>query len=262
MSTRPEGSYETLLVSRSGPIREITLHRPEQRNSINQTLLAELERALDEAEQDPQNRVIVLSGEGSVFCTGMDFEAAVKAPAGATSGLDGAPFMALLKRLSRIARVVIAKVEGTTLAGGVGLVAASDFVYAGPKATFSLSEALWGLLPAVVTPFLIRRVGFQKAYAMTLTTRAYPASEALAMGLVDALSEDLDQEIKANARRMARLDPRTITDMKAYFRDMWILTEATEQRAVAELERLMLEPRVQKNIREYVELGKLPWEQW
>lgn len=262
MSTSPEGPYETLRLSRSGPILEISIHRPDQRNSINDVLLAELAGALDGAERDAQNRVVVLSGNNGVFCTGMDFEAAAKLPTGAAPGSDAAPFMALLKRLSQLARVVIAKVEGTVMAGGVGLVAASDLVYASPKATFSLSEALWGLLPAMVSPFLIRRIGFQKAYAMTITTRSYSASEALAMGLVDALVDDPDRELQANARRVARLDQATIADLKAYFRKMWILTEAMEQTAVAETQRLMREPRVQKNIRDYVELGKLPWEQW
>lgn len=257
-------SYETLRVSRGGPAIEISIHRPDQRNSINEALLTEIGQALDEAEADAQNRVIVLSGSGNdkVFCTGMDFDALAKAPAGATPGSDAAPYMALLKRFTQIPRVVIAKVEGTVMAGGVGLVAASDLVYANPKATFTLSEALWGLLPAMVTPFLIRRVGFQKAYAMTMTTRAFTATEALGMGLVDAVADDPGREVQATIRRVGRLVPQTIGDMKAFFRKMWVVTEAMEQTAVEELQRLMREPRVQKNIRDYVELGKLPWEQW
>lgn len=260
----PQGDYKTLRVSRSGPAITISIHRPEQRNSINETLLSEMQIALDEAERDTQNRVIVLTGSGSenVFCTGMDFESLANEPTGSSQGPDTAAYMALLKRFTAIPRIVIAKVEGAVMAGGVGIVAASDLVFASPKATFTLSEALWGLLPAMVTPFLIRRVGFQKAYAMTLTTRSVSASEALSMGLADAVADDPGIEIQANIRRMARLDTRTVGDMKAFFRKMWFVTEAMETTAVEELGRLMREPRVRKNIRDYVELGKLPWEQW
>lgn len=260
----PQGDYKTLRVSRSGPAITISIHRPEQRNSINETLLSEMQIALDEAERDTQNRVIVLTGSGSenVFCTGMDFESLANELSESSQGPDTAAYMALLKRFTAIPRIVIAKVEGAVMAGGVGIVAASDLVFASPKATFTLSEALWGLLPAMVTPFLIRRVGFQKAYAMTLTTRSVSASEALSMGLADAVADDPGIEIQANIRRMARLDTRTVGDMKAFFRKMWFVTEAMETTAVEELGRLMREPRVRKNIRDYVELGKLPWEQW
>jgi polyketide biosynthesis enoyl-CoA hydratase PksH len=251
------GTYETLQVMRSGPVMEVRINRG-RRNSINDRLIAELEQALDEAERDADVRLFVLAGKDGVFCTGMDLEAASSAPP--VPKEEGSAYMSLLKRFAQTKRVVIAKVDGAVLAGGVGLVAASDLVYASSKATFALSEALFGLLPAQVAPFLVRRVGFQDAYTMTLTARTLSAEEAAEIGLIDVLAEDLDAEIQANARRLSRLDPHIVADLKAYFRRMWILTEEMERTAVNEFTRLMRQPRVQQNIREFVEHGQLPWE--
>ena len=119
---------------------------------------------------------------------------------------------------------------------------------------------LWGLLPACVTPFLIRRVGFQHAYRMTLTTETITAEEAWRIGLVDTLSDKPDDSIRRYLLRLGRLEEKTILDAKAYFQKMWILSEAMEQTAVAELNRLERTERVRENIKNYVAYQKFPWE--
>jgi polyketide biosynthesis enoyl-CoA hydratase PksH len=126
--------------------------------------------------------------------------------------------------------------------------------------SFALPEALWGLLPANVMPFLIRRVGFQPAYRLTLTTETIPAQEAWRIGLVDTLSDKPDDEIRRYLIRLGRLDEQTILEAKAYFQKMWLLNAAMEQHAIAELSRLMQTERVQTNIRNYAEHQKFPWE--
>ena len=97
---------------------------------------------------------------------------------------------------------------------------------------------------------------------MTLTTAKIDAEEAHRINLVDELADDPQARIQIAARRLVRLHPQTLTDMKAYFRKLWIVDDAMERRAVAELTRLASEPRVQKNIKDYVEFGRLPWEKW
>jgi polyketide biosynthesis enoyl-CoA hydratase PksH len=256
------GRYETLSLTRSGQLLEVAMCRPEQRNTLDDTMLRELHRAWDEAEQDEDCRIVVLAGQPGVFCSGMDFQATAATFDSPDQEVEASAYMRLLRRFTESSRVVVAKVDGTVMAGGVGLAVACDLVVATPRSTFALSEALWGLLPAMVTPFLIRRVGFQKAYAMTLTTRTVAAEEAARMGIIDALTEDPDREIRDQAQRLRRLHPQTISDLKAYFRKMWILTAEMESAAVAETDRLVREPRVRKNIRDYVELGRLPWERW
>ena len=93
------------------------------------------------------------------------------------------------------------------MAGGVGLVAACDLAVAGPAATFTLSETLWGLLPAMVMPFLVRRVGPQRAFRLTLSAETIDASEAHRIGMVDELAENPEVKLRALERRLSRLHP-------------------------------------------------------
>ena len=173
---------------------------------------------------------------------------------------EGQQYMSLLKRFASSPKIIISKIEGTVLAGGMGLVAASDLVVATPASRFGLPEALWGLLPANVMPFLIRRVGFQAAYRLTLTTETITAEEAARIGLVDTLSDRPDDDIRRYLLRLGRLDEQTIREAKAYFQKMWFLTEEMEQTAIAELNRLVRTERVRQNIKNYVEYQKFPWE--
>ena len=235
----------------------LTLNRPEKRNSINAEMLNRFHSLLDEIEGDDDILIIVLRGADGVFCTGMDLEGVVSDE---ELSAQDSPYMNLLKRFSSIDKVVIAEVDGTVMAGGMGLVAASDLVFATTKSTFNLSEALWGLLPAMVMPFLIRRVGFQSAYRLTLTTETINATEAKAINLVDELGDDIQSRIQGMSRRLCRLHPETIMDLKSYFRKMWIVTEEMEKTAVAELARLSKDPRVVENITNFVENGEVPWE--
>ena len=235
----------------------LTLNRPEKRNSINTEMLDRFHSLLDEIEGDDDIQIIVLRGANGIFCTGMDLEGVVTDD---ELSAEESPYMNLLKRFASIDKVVIAEVDGTVMAGGMGLVAASDLVFSTNRSTFNLSEALWGLLPAMVMPFLIRRVGFQSAYRLTLTTETINATEAKAIHLVDELGDDIQPRIQAMSRRLSRIHVETIGNLKAYFRKMWIVTAEMEKTAVAELARLTKDPRVVENITNFVESGEVPWE--
>ena len=248
---------ETVLVELQDEHAILTLNRPEKRNSINASMLSRFHSVLDELEDDRDLQIIVLRGGSGVFCTGMDLEGVVS---NEELSSNESPYLSLLKRFTTIEKVVIAEVDGTVMAGGMGLVAASDLVFATTKSTFNLSEALWGLLPAMVMPFLIRRVGFQSAYRLTMTTETISAGDAKAIHLVDELTDDIHNQIQAMSRRLCRLHPQTVSDLKAYFRKMWIVTEEMEKVAIAELARLSREPRVIENITNFVENGEVPWE--
>jgi polyketide biosynthesis enoyl-CoA hydratase PksH len=168
--------------------------------------------------------------------------------------------MEMLKRLTLIPKVIISKVDGKVIAGGIGLAAASDLVIATPRSQFSLSEALWGLLPCSVIPYLIRRVGYQPAYKMTLTTLPISAIDAYRIHLVDELTDTPDDSIRKLKPRLIRLSDTTILTMKQYFRKMWLITEAMEDVAVSEFSKLISQPTVRENIRNFVEYGQFPWE--
>lgn len=253
-------SFETILVDSTPRVVTITLNRPERNNSISASLLRDITAALDAAERSASCRAVILQGRPGLFCTGMDFVEAAEAPGDARDmmAIDG--YMALLKRFAASPKPIIAKLDGKVVAGGVGFAAACDLVIATPRTEFSLSEALWGILPCCVIPFLIRRVGFQKAYAMTLTTRTWSAIEAAAIHLVDEVTEAPDESIRKLMLRLGLLEDETILGLKSYFREMWLLSPEMEQAAVAEISRLTAKPRVREGIKNYVTTGRFPWE--
>lgn len=254
-------TYESLLVARRGPLITVTLNRPAQQNSLNAKFFEEFNHLLDGIETDPELKCLVLQGQDGIFCTGMDFEevAAVEIPPGSKDH-GSTQFMDTLRRMALFPKVVVAVVDGRAMAGGIGLVAASDLVIATPRSQFSLSEALWGLLPACVTPYLIRRIGFQRAFRMTLTTLPIGAEEAQAAGLVDEVSDTPDESLRRYLVRLARLRGETIGRMKSYFRKMWLIDQQMEDTAVAEITELVSDRQIRTGIANFVNHQKFPWE--
>jgi polyketide biosynthesis enoyl-CoA hydratase PksH len=230
---------------------QVTLSRP----TIDATLIRELHEALDAAERAPDCRMVVLQGADGTFCTGMDFAEAL-----GDADHDGTEFFGLLRRFTTVPRTVVSIVDGQVAAGGVGLVAASDLVYATGRSTFALPEALWGLLPCAVLPFLIRRVGFQKAYAMALSTLPVSAAEAAACQLVDAVADQPSVPLRRLTYRLTKLDGSIVGDMKRYAGRLWPVPEEVGQLAVDEFARLVGSPAVQRRMADFATHRRMPWE--
>jgi 3-carboxymethyl-3-hydroxy-acyl-[acp] dehydratase len=254
--------FETLIVKEVPRQLFITISRPQHQNSINSTMIRELGAALDLAEHLSDCRTVVLTGSPGLFCTGQDFQE-VAASTGHESAArtdQVAAYMNLLKRFTLSSRVIISLLDGKVIAGGVGIVAASDIVLSTERTEFSLSEALWGLLPCCVIPFLIRRAGFQRAYFMTLTTRPIPAREAQVYQLIDEVTNNPDESLRKLSLRLNLLDESIIADLKRYFKAMTGITSEMESLAITESARLMGQPHVQQNILNYLTHGTFPWE--
>ncbi|MER7165754.1 enoyl-CoA hydratase-related protein [Micromonospora sp. NPDC000207] len=250
-------TYRTVDVRHQPGLVQVTLDRPHRRNGIDHEVIADLNAALDAAEGDPTCRAVVLRGRDGVFSDGMDFATAA-ADSGSADG--GQAFFDLLTRFTTTDRVVVSQVDGRVAGGGVGLAAASDVVHATPRSTFALPEALWGLLPCCVLPFLVRRVGFQKAYTATLSTQVVDAREAHRIHLVDELSETPETVLRQLVFRLVRLDGEIIGDAKRYFHRLAPIDERAGSVAVAEFGRLMSSPVVRRRIADFVDHGRYPWE--
>lgn len=250
----------TLKVHKQHAVLNIQFYRPEHNNSINRQLVREVTYAVTQAEGDTDIKVIVLSGLKDNFCTGMDFKAISD---GNTDGLtieDSNRYYEMLKLFSTCSKVVIAKIEGKVNAGGIGIVAASDIAIADEGATFALSEALFGLLPACVLPFLIRRIGYQKAQWLTLTTQAISANRAYEIGLIDELTTDVTDNVRRNALRLTKLQPDIIRDLKNYMSHLWIMNDKTQELAVTKITALVNSELVQSNIKNFIQKSKFPWD--
>lgn len=258
-----ETQYQTLKIEAAAPCLRVVINRPQERNALNSILLTELQDLFSQLEKQSQYKIIVLASHGGFFCTGMDFKELVDNLAHDQSispQWANGNYMQLLRHMSQSSKVIFAEVDGVAMAGGIGILAACDFVIATNRSQFSLPEALWGLLPAQVLPYLIRRIGFQKAYQMTLSTQTLNAHEALECKLVDEVTDQPQEVIRKYLLRISRLEPDTIRELKEYFRKMWIINESMEELAAKELHRLVSSKRVQTNILNYVVDKKFPWE--
>ena len=234
----------------------ITLNRPDQQNAIDPTLLAELDAALAATAADPDCRLVVLAARGPVFCSGMDVAAARVRP----DESGGRVFLDLLNRIADHPKVTVAAVDGKVLGGGVGIVAATDFVLATPGSSFALPEMLWGLLPCCVLPFVIRRCGGPFARTMTLSTLPVDAAQAWQRGLVDQVVAEPEVPLRSLGYRLSKVDPRTVRDGKRFLRELSGPDGATEEFVLAEFGRLMASDVVVERMGGFAAGGRAPWE--
>ncbi len=248
--------YRTLAVNVDKGVCRVAIARPEANNAIDGELVAEMGEVLALCEGDEGVTVLLLQGSPAVFCSGGDFRTMAASDAVA----DPAPLYDLWLRMAQAPFVTVSLVRGRANAGGIGFVAASDIVLADASASFSLSELLFGVYPACVLPFLVRRVGVQKANYMTLMTRAFSAQEGLAAGLVDALGDDADVLLRQHLLQLRRLGRAGIHRYKAYRAAMAPELERLRPGALEANRAMFGEPEVRRNIQRYLDEGKFPWE--
>jgi methylglutaconyl-CoA hydratase len=182
--------YRYLRVTREGPVARVRLSRPAVRNAFDETLIAELTRAFLSFVDDAETRVVLLTGEGPVFCAGADIEWMRRAGAfSRTENETDAERMAgMLRAIDTCPSPVIAAAHGAAIGGGVGLLAAADIAFAAEGTVFSLAEVKLGILPSVISPFVLRSIGLRQARRLFLTGARFDAEEARRIGLVHAVS--------------------------------------------------------------------------
>jgi methylglutaconyl-CoA hydratase len=183
MTPVTEPSFSRLRLLREGPVARVVLARPEVRNAFDDGLIAELTSVFLDFAQDRETRVVMLSGEGPSFCAGAD----VGRMARMLRAIDACPLP------------VIALAHGAAIGGGVGLVAAADIALAAEGTVFSLAEVKLGILPSVISPYVLRAIGPRQARDLFLTGDRFDAREAFRIGLVHAVVPS--DALEAAARR-------------------------------------------------------------
>lgn len=252
-------SYETIKVQMQESVCFLQIDRPDANNTINGQLIAECNHALSECEESAN--VVVLSGSPEVFSFGADFKAIAGRSQKTHEQYDGpGPLYDLWLRLATGSYVTISHVRGKANAGGVGFVAASDIVLADETAQFSLSELLFGLFPACVLPFLIRRIGFQKAHYLTLMTQPVSAKQAFEWGLVDAMEPLSEALLRRHLQRLRRLSKTAIGRYKTYMGRIGAPLRDLKSTAVAANLEIFSDADNLQAITRYVEHGVFPWE--
>lgn len=253
------GDFTALRVRFDDDIAYLQIHRPEANNAINDRLIAEFASAMDEC--DTRAKIVVVEGLPDVFCFGADFAELQKSFDGdGVPQQDPKPMYDLWRRLATGPFVSIAHVRGKANAGGIGFVAACDIVLADSAAVFSLSELLFGLMPACVLPFLVRRIGFAKANYMTLSTQPVTAQIAHDWGLVDAYEDDSGNLLRKNLLRLRRLNKKSVTRYKHYMSAIEASLDAAEPKALAANRDVFSDVENLQRISRYVKSGQFPWE--
>ncbi len=217
-------AYDTLLITIENKLATVTLNRPDVRNAFNEATIAELALAFDELGRNDDVRAIVLAANGPAFCAGADLNW-MKKMAGysdAENLADAAKLADMLRTIYLCPKPVVAKVQGDCYAGGMGLVAACDIAVAVTEANFCLSEVKLGLIPATISPYVIKAMGENAARRYFVTAERFSATEAHRIGFVHEVvaADTLDATVAGIVKSLVTNSPNAVKHAKVLVRDV------------------------------------------
>lgn len=213
-----------LSIERTGDVERLTLNRPEVRNAFNEELIAELTAWAHATRQDRSVRVVVVSGAGPVFCAGADAAWMSKSVNYSEEDniADARRTSAMFAAINQLPVPVIGRVQGAAIGGGAGLAAVCDIVVADEQAVFAFSEVKLGIVPAVISPFVLAKIGTSAARELFLTGRRFTARHARDIGLVHTLvrQDELDVAVDSVIREVLTASPVAIAEAKRLVADV------------------------------------------
>jgi methylglutaconyl-CoA hydratase len=217
-------AFANVEIEKAGGTATLWMNRPERHNAFDAESIAELTEVLGDLARDDRTRVVVLAGRGASFCAGADL-AWMKAfgQADFAENLEDARRLAaLLQRLAHLPKPTIARVQGPSIGGGMGLAAACDICVAASDAFFAASEVRLGLIPSVVGPYLLRAIGARQAARYILTGERIGAAQAQELGLVHEIAppESLDAKIGEIAAALLQGGPDALAAAKLLLREI------------------------------------------
>lgn len=242
-------------------VTQIILNNPEKGNVVNDDNLMLLKKFITEANNSDNCRVIVLRGKDKVFSRGMDFSNMIKHSDGLKEDFSR-PYLDAVLAIRNSSKPVIAAIDGDVLAGGMGLMLASDIIIATKNSIFGLSEVLFGLIPALVFPLLLERVTLKKARYLILSSKRIGAEDALSIGMVDEVVEDdkFERKLKEYYKRLLYSSPDALSLVKSYS-DKISDSKIEEKLDIAnkQLTKLLQDKKNVDAIKDFIEGEKLPW---
>jgi methylglutaconyl-CoA hydratase len=251
-----------ILVTDRGAVRQIALNRPEVHNAFDDGLIAELTTAVVDAGRDSAVRAIVLTGTGASFSAGADLNwmRGMAAASEDENRADSLRLAALVRTLQFCPKPTVARVNGAAYGGGIGLIAACDIAIGAQDAKFGLTEVKLGLVPAVISPYVVAAIGGRQARRLFLTGEIFDATEACRIGLLHRVvpAEALDQTVDFTLKLLAKAGPQAQREAKALALRTAGLDEATAGQIDSEnaelIARLRVSPEGQEGLGAF--LGK------
>lgn len=258
-------TFQNIAVEREGRLAKVILNRPEVRNAFNELTIAELTAAFVSLGNDAEIRAIVLSGRGLSFCAGADLNWMKKMAdySHAENLADAGQLATMLSTIYTCPKPVVAQVQGDCYAGGMGLVAACDIVVASDKVNFCLSEVKLGLIPATISPYVIKAMGEQAARRYFLSAEKFSASDAARMGLVHELvsEEELDAKVAQIVHTLLSNSPHAVMQAKRLVRAVGgqEISAALIASTVKDIAEIRASEEGREGVRSFLEKRKPSW---
>lgn len=218
-------SYEFLTIRREGPVEHLTLNRPDVRNAFNAEMIGELASWAANFQRTPDGvRAVVLNGAGKAFCAGADaaWLAKIASHSEEENVRDATVTSRMFRALDELPVPLIGRVQGAAIGGGAGLAAVCDIVIAADDAVFGFTEVKLGIIPAVISPFVLAKIGPSAARELFVTGARFPAARAYKMDLVHAVvpARELDDTIERYVAEIVAGGPEAIAAAKTLIRDV------------------------------------------
>jgi methylglutaconyl-CoA hydratase len=256
---------QPLSLHREGTVARLRLDRPEVHNAFDDGLVAALTRTLESLVESADVRVLVLEGAGASFSAGADLNwmRGMAAASEAENRDDALALARLMRTLDAMPMPTIARVHGAAFGGGVGLVACCDIAIGTPAAKFGLTESRLGLLPAVISPYVIAAIGARQARRYFATAEIFDAAEALRIGLLHQVvaPEDLDAAVQRQLDLLAKAAPRAAAEAKVLVRRVSAGGDGAsiDQANAGLIARLRVSPEGQEGLSAFLDKRKPAW---
>ncbi len=217
-------AHGTVRLAREGAVARVVLNRPDVRNAFNDQMLEDLREVFAAITDDPDLRVVVLTGEGKSFCAGADLNW-MKRVVDYTfeeNYEDSLNLARMLRDIYACPKPVIGRVNGPAIGGGTGVVAVCDITIASEEAVFAFSETKLGITPATISPYLLKRMGEKNLREYFLTGERFSAARAAEMGLINAVvpADQLDEAVEAKIKMILTGGPMALADAKKLIREI------------------------------------------
>jgi len=257
-------TLDTLLYEVEKNVARVTLNRPDVHNAFDDVMIRELAEAFADIEKRPEVRAVVLSGEGKSFCAGADLNwmRRVKDYSYDDNLCESLELSDMLYKIYASPKPTIARVNGAAIGGGTGLVAVCDIAVAAETAKFSFSEVKLGLIPACISPYVLKKCGEGKCREFFLTGERLTADKALSAGLVNSVvrSEELDATVDRYLSQLLSSGPEAITTCKELLRNVPLMSYDEVKKYTAEvIARIRMSDEGQEGMAAFLEKRRPKW---
>lgn len=252
---------QLLINTDSRGVRTLTLNRPERHNALNGELIAELITAIDACHNDTDVRVVVMTGAGTSFSSGADLEwmrASINYDEAANRH-DARQLSTMLRKIHDLPKPTIARINGPAYGGGLGVIACCDIAIASSAAQFAFTEVKLGLVPAVISPYILMSIGPRQARRLFMTATQFSSSEALEMELLHHVAESdaLDEAVEKNIGQLLKAGPEALKACKQLIPRL--SSDEIDEALVALIAKLRASPEGQEGLNAFLEKRKPNW---